>query len=116
MARKAALAAKADALRARMRESHLANFRMEAKRRCGPCIRRFQCLCVRCALRCALRTHGCRAPVQLSFFDNLSICNPTMHFSQIYCTFILPSAMQPCTLWLMGPDPDWCKPCCCLIS
>ena len=36
MARKAALAAKADALRAKMRESHLANFRMEAKRRCVP--------------------------------------------------------------------------------
>ncbi len=35
MGRKAALAARADALRARMRESHLANFRVEAKRRCG---------------------------------------------------------------------------------
>ncbi|KAK9838518.1 hypothetical protein WJX81_004706 [Elliptochloris bilobata] len=33
VARKAALAAQADALRAKMRESHLANFRMEAKRR-----------------------------------------------------------------------------------
>ncbi len=35
MGRKAALAARADALRARMRESHLANFRVESKRRCG---------------------------------------------------------------------------------
>lgn len=46
VARKAALAAKADALRAKMRESHLANFRMEAKRRWERCFRPLRaCVC-----------------------------------------------------------------------